>query len=323
MGQLRAIVVASLVVVTIGRASAQPVDLDAERAAARRAAEDGRCDVAIDIGARVEQLDGSYHASTFMSDPVIAACFAMQAEGVLPPPTPPPVSAPEQAQPPAQPPGPPSTAPASAPSCQEQRIAQQRAALQIHDLRARGAALQALPTCAVVPAASAPTTIEYEHLERDETPPLSGARVAGELLAGGALGIIVGGIGGAALGARISKSFEGGLLSGMAGMTLLAPVGVYLAGNSGDETGSFGAALGGSALGLVAGLGAVALASGGGGNAGVEVLAGVLFLAAPTIGATIGFNLSRKYKPVARTVSWMPTVNATPEHSLVGISGRF
>lgn len=57
-------------------------------------------------------------------------------------------------------------------------------------------------------------------------------------------------------------------------------IGVYLVGNIGDETGSFGATLRGSIIGGALGLLAF----------GVGVLPG-----AP-IGATIGFNSSRRYK---------------------------
>src|SRR5688572_10549467 len=77
----------------------------------------------------------------------------------------------------------------------------------------------------------------------DETPPLHVGRLAGEVLLGGVFGA-AGGLVGAYAGARIERAggcendrescgVTGGILGGTAAITLLMPVGVYLAGNYG------------------------------------------------------------------------------------------
>ena len=104
-------------------------------------------------------------------------------------------------------------------------------------------------------------------------PPLRSGRVIGEILAGTGVGI-VGGITGYGLGRIIAGEPEYGddigvylVYLGMAsvGYFLGVPAGVYLVGNNGNETGSFGAAFFGN----------------------------LLF---GPIGATIGFNMTRRYK---------------------------
>ena len=75
----------------------------------------------------------------------------------------------------------------------------------------------------------------------------------------------------------------------------ITAIGVYLAGSAGNQTGSFWAALAGTALGVAA-VFAVAV----GAIAGdCSIVGGAMFaigLAAPVLGATIGFNLTRRYK---------------------------
>ena len=151
----------------------------------------------------------------------------------------------------------------------------------------------------------------------------SGGRVAGEISAG-----VVGGIGGGVGGHlvmyelgmtsditrdRIPQLFWG--VEGiMVGIGLVSSIGVYLAGNIGsNETGSFPATLGGGILGaLIAGgipFGgclynySTSVPSGGDETFPIEMLVimgeygcmvtGVL---GATIGATIGFNKTRRYK---------------------------
>ncbi|MBM3242650.1 hypothetical protein FJZ31_40840 [Candidatus Poribacteria bacterium] len=71
------------------------------------------------------------------------------------------------------------------------------------------------------------------------------------------------------------------------GISLGSSIGVYIVGNIGDETGSFLATLGGSMLGEVVGFAATY-------TTGAPGLLVMLF--GPPIGATIGFNKTRRYK---------------------------
>ena len=94
--------------------------------------------------------------------------------------------------------------------------------------------------------------------QRGEKPPLSGGRITGEILVGG-VGGIVGGLGGGFIGAGVAREgypneLVGFIIGGSIGYTLGSSIGVYLVGNTGGETGSFLATLGGSLLGFGLGL---------------------------------------------------------------------
>ncbi len=124
--------------------------------------------------------------------------------------------------------------------------------------------------------------------ENDDTPPLNAWRVTGELATGAALGLTTGYIValiGVAGGKGLSDSIERGYWGLALGHTLGSATGVYLIGTLGDETGSFAKTLLGSSLGM----GTAFLV-----NAFV-VESGPLFLALAPIGATLAFNLSRRY----------------------------
>ena len=114
-----------------------------------------------------------------------------------------------------------------------------------------------------------------------EKPPLSGARIASEIL-GSVGGEILGGIVGVYIGARIAGREGAGWV---VGSTIGTATMVYLVGNIGNQTGSFWATLIGSILGV-----------------GVEVIASeniillMASIAVPPIFTTIGFNLTRRYK---------------------------
>jgi len=142
---------------------------------------------------------------------------------------------------------------------------------------------------------------------RYEKPPLSVLRIAGEILAG-----TVGGFAGVVGPISVFSSGEsedwGGFFAVLCVVPITYPlgsaIGVYLVGNIGNETGSFLATLGGSILGfgvVIAGLaGAIAV------EERTEDLLGIAIYTtawAPTIGATIGLNLTRRYKspPAAKT----------------------
>jgi hypothetical protein len=157
----------------------------------------------------------------------------------------------------------------------------------------------------------------------DETPPLSGVRLVGEL-AVGSLFAVGGGIGGAYLGFGLEISsgcdgefcgLGGAVLGGVAGLTFVTPIGVYLVGSSEGQTGSFAATLGGSALGTLAGIVAVAAADS---EAGVAML-----FAGPVVGSMIGFNLTRKYVDGHKPRNWVPVANVSHGNTSLGVVGRF
>jgi hypothetical protein len=138
----------------------------------------------------------------------------------------------------------------------------------------------------------APPIETYNGIEH-ETPPspiskkstISGVRLLGEFLAG-----IAGEIGGAMIPPLvIPKDVTGEDFEDRIGLALLGAVignsfGVYLIGNSGDETGSYYATLLGSALGMV-----------------------IVPIIGPTFGGMIGFNSTRKNK--AHPVSGSAVIN--------------
>ena len=124
--------------------------------------------------------------------------------------------------------------------------------------------------------------------QNTDRPPLNAIRIIGEILAGE-----VGGIGGAVAGfavgfvmdhaifvslLEVTEELEGlgpcMVIGAVAGYTFGIAGGVYLVGSIGNETGSFWAALAGSSVGI---LGIWAYGIG------------------PPVGATIAFNLTRRY----------------------------
>ena len=125
-------------------------------------------------------------------------------------------------------------------------------------------------------------------------PPLSVGRIVGEILAGGVGGVVVGFVG-LVVGINYAMHY---LPMGKCnpvvdyairiGSVLGSTIGVYVVGNIGNGTGSFLATLGGSILGGLVGWSALVLG---------QPLVGLsaLVLGQP-IGATLGFNLTRKYK---------------------------
>jgi len=131
---------------------------------------------------------------------------------------------------------------------------------------------------------------------REGTPPLEGSSLVGQFLLGG-LFTIGGAVGGGYLGGALENNngcsdecWGGILLGGFLGGTVMAAVGVNLAGDSDTVDGSLGLAIGGSMLGGLVGIGAIA--NGNMGEGGLVVL-----IVAPTVGAMLGFNIHRIYKP--------------------------
>lgn len=154
--------------------------------------------------------------------------------------------------------------------------------------------------------------------KKEGKPPLSATRIAGEVGAGTALGLL-----GAGLPIVLFSSGEGEDWGGLFAMVAISPItytlgsiaGVYLVGNIGDETGYFPSAL----LGGIAG-GAIAITkwiltleklSDSDVLYKTCMITGLMF--AP-IGATIAFNLSRKYESFTSVI---------PEFSVGLIRGEF
>lgn len=136
----------------------------------------------------------------------------------------------------------------------------------------------------------------FEQAQADK-PPLSGKRIGGEILVGG-----VGEVGGAVVCGILvgfpvvllaspdwatnaeDLNWDGFAIGAIIGTIVGSASGVHFVGTEGNETGSFLAALGGSIL---------------GGSIGYLIdkdSALIGMLVGSPIGATVGFNLSRRYK---------------------------
>ena len=160
--------------------------------------------------------------------------------------------------------------------------------------------------------------------EPDETPPLSGGRLFGEL-ALGSLFSAGGIVGGAYIGYGIETrngcngewcGLGGLVLGGVAGLTFVTPIGVYLVGSSNGQTGSLGATISGSVVGTLLGLAALGVSEGS--EAGA-----VLLLAGPVVGSMIGFNVTRKYDKGHKARNWAPVASASNGNTSLGVVGRF
>jgi len=156
----------------------------------------------------------------------------------------------------------------------------------------------------------------YALRDVDLDPPPSVGRISGELL----LGMVVG-AGGALIGALLGNgmciggdSQNGGgcdksLIGGSyVGAIATIPFGVRSVGNSGAQTGSLGMTYLGSAIGGLGGL--LMLAS------GRDNITTIGLILAPPIGAVIGFNATRRYKPhrvpvVGALVQWSDGAGAS------------
>jgi hypothetical protein len=173
------------------------------------------------------------------------------------------------------------------------------------------------------PAVYPPTRETYN--EPEETPPLSGGRLIGEVAIGGLFGA-----GGIVAGAYIGFGLEtqggcngefcglgGAIVGGAAGLAFVTPLGVYLVGSSDGQTGSLGATIGGSVIGTLVG---IAAAAGANENEGLALT----FLAAgPIVGSMIGFNATRKYAPGHKAANWMPVASTSRGNTSLGLVGRF
>jgi len=123
----------------------------------------------------------------------------------------------------------------------------------------------------------------------NKKPSLKGGRIAGEFLLGGVGAAALGCLGFIAAGSDLEGSGGGMVFMVLGGICLGGSTGVCLAGNVGNETGSYGVTLLGSIVGLIP---AVSLA---------EPTNGISLLIFPLICATIGFNISREYDSPSTT----------------------
>jgi len=182
------------------------------------------------------------------------------------------------------------------------------------------------PRLSYTPAAPAPEPAPRDRSDEtaavDETPPLSGGRLVGEALVGG-LFAGGGGIGGAFLGAGLELAggchsefcgLGGAIIGGVVGVTFVTPVGVYLVGSADGQTGSLGATIGGSALGALLGIAAVA----GSGEAALPAL-----VIAPLVGSMIGFNATRSYDRPHRKHKVIPVASVANGNTSFGVAGLF
>lgn len=149
-----------------------------------------------------------------------------------------------------------------------------------------------VPAPALVPA----PRIEYVLREVRAEPPASAKRIVGEIFLGlivGSSGALVGALLGDGLcigGDEENSSCEASLIGGAyVGAIATIPFGVRAVGNAGNQTGSLGMTYLGSVLGGLGGL--LMLAN------GRDDITAIGLILAPPIGATIGFNMTRRYRP--------------------------
>ncbi len=145
--------------------------------------------------------------------------------------------------------------------------------------------------------------------QKDGKPPLSSTRIITELFFGGVggfaglfLGMLIAHLVIAAVDVVFGTDLEGeqtavvGVLNIMlfAVSALGSATGVYIVGVSGEQTGSFLATMGGAAVGLGVGIVVALITEAVSDRQGI---AEIVLFTAPTICATIGFNLTRRYDP--------------------------
>lgn len=151
-----------------------------------------------------------------------------------------------------------------------------------------------------------------------EKPPLNPVRIAGELAAGTAAGYA-----GAILAAQMATDFGEWSLYFICGQILGSATGVYLAGNLGDEKGSFLASLVGDLSGVCLYHSAVYVLGTIGAQSGYNNPLSILFwwLSGP-IGAAVLFNKSRAYDSVDTSAPLLEVKGAAIGLSIPGMYYR-
>lgn len=147
-------------------------------------------------------------------------------------------------------------------------------------------------------------------VESEATPALEPARIAGQVLAGaysGMAGYLVGSWAGSVVGSRMPGMSDAAkervkFVTGVLGATAATAASVSAIGNIGDQTGSYPAALAGTAAGVTAGIILNQLLYGHArlpsetGSSKARWLEASLEALLPSIGATIAFNSTRRFK---------------------------
>jgi hypothetical protein len=157
-----------------------------------------------------------------------------------------------------------------------------------------------------------PLTPAFESIaaESEPTPALEPARIAGQVLAGaysGMAGYLVGSWAGSIVGSRMPGMSDAAkervkFVTGVLGATAATAASVSAIGNIGDQTGSYPAALAGTAAGVTAGIILNQLLYGHArlpsetGSSKARWLEASLEALLPSIGATIAFNSTRRFK---------------------------
>jgi hypothetical protein len=158
---------------------------------------------------------------------------------------------------------------------------------------------------------------------RPAKPALSPVRIAVEVLVGGAAGV------GMVLPAlAISSTYDSDLAIGLSVYGALAvgsTLGVAFIGNLGDESGTRSAALAGALIGTIPGvIATIDIVRHDGYHhhlpPGPILLCAVTGLVTPTLGAVIGFNLSRRWDSSVRVV---PTATSDGSTTMFGVGGSF
>lgn len=164
--------------------------------------------------------------------------------------------------------------------------------------------------CVLLAAVASVLAASSAQAQRTEKPRLNAGRVAGEVIVGGYAGI-----GGFIVGRYIAESLTGltgvesddtkrrlGWTGGVIGGGLATAGVVYAIGNIGDQTGDFDATYLGSGVGFVAALGVARILLGPEGRPRENTSTAMRWATAnviallPAIGASIGFNSTRRYK---------------------------
>lgn len=142
---------------------------------------------------------------------------------------------------------------------------------------------------------------------QDDEPPLTTQKVVGQVVLGTAaapVGFVVGGLTtrwvARRFGVEDDRASDIAYAGAYAGAALAAAAPPALVGSRGVTTGSYGAAVAGAVAGQLAGWGIVRLNQlSGAGDRPCHitcVLSTVAVFVLPSVGATVGFNLSRKYE---------------------------
>jgi hypothetical protein len=163
--------------------------------------------------------------------------------------------------------------------------------------------------------------------EARERPPLSSMRIAEEVL-GGTLAGTLGGVAALAAAMAIDAPRDTFLIVSTGAWAIGSGGAVYLFGNMGDQTGSFSATMLGSAagVGIVVAFSWVSAYLGNDlydTNPDLWVVAALVSILLPPTGATIGFNLTRRYDDSSTAEPETGPVNAKDMQMSFAVRGAY